>query len=155
MLLSHTHPHTDLVSRGHSCTLVEWPESISSVLPVDDLQGVPARCFGLGSCCSALCDGLETNHGLPHHCMLFNLSAVSTSLWHHELQHLASLSLSISWSLPKFMCIESVMLSNHLIIVWLHPKMGFYKILSEFFVYYLELEKLIKSKRGTEAVIHG
>ena len=33
--------------------------------------------------------------------------------------------------------------------------MGFYKISSEFFVYYLELEKLIKSKRGAEVVIHG
>lgn len=49
-------PHTDLVCRDHSGTLVGWPGSISSVLPVDDLQGVPGRCFGLGSCCSALCD---------------------------------------------------------------------------------------------------
>lgn len=48
-------PHTDLVCRDHSGTLVGWPGSISSVLPVDDLQGVPGRCFGLGSCCSALC----------------------------------------------------------------------------------------------------
>ena len=30
--------------------------------------------------------------------------------------HQASLSLTISWSLPKFMSIESVMLSNHLIL---------------------------------------
>ena len=33
--------------------------------------------------------------------------------------------------------------------------MGFYKISSEFFVYYLEPEKFIKRKRGAEAVIHG
>ena len=45
-------------------------------------------------------------------------SAVSDSLQPRELQHarLPSLSFTISWSLLSFMSIESVMLSNHLIL---------------------------------------
>ena len=38
-------------------------------------------------------------------------------------EHQATLSLTISWSLPKFMSIESVMLSNHLI--FYHPLLHF------------------------------
>ena len=39
------------------------------------------------------------------------------SLWPHRLQHhQASLSITSSWSLLKLMCIELVMLSNHLIL---------------------------------------
>ena len=43
---------------------------------------------------------------------------MSESLQPHELQHseLASLSFTISWSLLKFMSIESLTLSNHLIL---------------------------------------
>ena len=40
---------------------------------------------------------------------------MSNSLQLHGL-HQAALSLIISWSLPKFMSVESVMLSNHLIL---------------------------------------
>ena len=45
-------------------------------------------------------------------------SAVSDSLQPCELQHarLPSLSFTVSWSLLSFMSIESVMLSNHLIL---------------------------------------
>ena len=38
------------------------------------------------------------------------------SLRPHELQHARPLSIINSWSLPKLMSIESVMLSNHLIL---------------------------------------
>ena len=41
---------------------------------------------------------------------------MSDSLWPLGLQHQASLSLTISWSLPKFMSIALVMLSSHLIL---------------------------------------
>ena len=48
--------------------------------------------------------------------LLFSCLVVSDSLWPHELQHLqASLSLTISWSLPKFMA-ALVMPSSHLIL---------------------------------------
>ena len=43
---------------------------------------------------------------------------MSNSLWLHELHSAwqASLSFTISWSLLKFISVESVMLSNHLIL---------------------------------------
>ena len=43
-------------------------------------------------------------------------SVVSDSLWPHEPQHARPLSITNFWSLPKLMSIESVMLSNHLIL---------------------------------------
>ena len=47
----------------------------------------------------------------------FSCSVVSDSLQSHGLQHCqASLSITNSWSLLKFMSIESVMPSNHLIL---------------------------------------
>ena len=47
----------------------------------------------------------------------FSHLVVSDSLWPHELQHTRpSLSITNSWSLPKFMSIELVMLSTHLIL---------------------------------------
>ena len=50
--------------------------------------------------------------------LLFSCPVVSHSLWPHGLQHSRSLYPStISWSLPKFMSIASVMLSN-LLILW-------------------------------------
>ena len=49
------------------------------------------------------------------HSVEFSHSVMSDSLWPHGLQHArASLSITNSWSLPKFMSIESVMPSNHL-----------------------------------------
>ena len=45
----------------------------------------------------------------------FSCSVVSESLWPQGPQQ-ASLSITISWSLPKLMSIESVMPSNHLIL---------------------------------------
>ena len=50
-------------------------------------------------------------YSVPESCRLF------VTPW--TAAHQASLSLSISWSLPKLMSIESVMLSNHLILC--HP----------------------------------
>ena len=47
--------------------------------------------------------------------LLFSLSVVSSSLQTHRVQH-TRLSFSISWSLLKLMCTESVMPSNHLIL---------------------------------------
>ena len=44
---------------------------------------------------------------------------MSNFLWPHGLQHQASLSFTISWSLLKLMSIESLMLSNQLILC--HP----------------------------------
>ena len=41
---------------------------------------------------------------------------MSGSLWPHGLQHARLLSFTISWSLLKFMSIELVILSNHLIL---------------------------------------
>ena len=49
----------------------------------------------------------------------FSRSVVSDSLRPHEPQHARSLSITNSWSLPKPMCIESVMPSSHLI--FCHP----------------------------------
>ena len=46
----------------------------------------------------------------------FSCSVVSYSLWPHGLQHVSSLSIFNSWSLLKFMSIELVMPSNHLIL---------------------------------------
>ena len=51
------------------------------------------------------------------HLLLFIHQVMSNSFWPHGLQ--AYLSLTISQSLPKFMSIESVMPSNHLILC--HP----------------------------------
>ena len=50
--------------------------------------------------------------------LLFSRPVMPNSLWPHGLQH-ASLSLTISWSLPKFMSIALVIPSSHLIL-W-HP----------------------------------
>ena len=50
-----------------------------------------------------------------HSMLLFSYSVMSDFLQPHGLQHQASLSSTVSWSLLKFMPIESVMLSNHLI----------------------------------------
>ena len=47
--------------------------------------------------------------------MLFSCQVVFSSWQHHGLRQ-ASLSLTISGSLPKFMPVESVMPSNHLIL---------------------------------------
>ena len=60
----------------------------------------------------------------PHRCspswLLFSCSVVSSSLRPHGLQHCqASLSFTISWSLLKLMSIESVTLSNYLLLC--HP----------------------------------
>ena len=52
--------------------------------------------------------------GLQVFLLSFSRSVMSTSLWPYGLQH-ASLSFTISWSLLKFMSIESVMPSKHLI----------------------------------------
>ena len=46
----------------------------------------------------------------------FSRSVVSDSLWPHELQHKASLSITISRSSLKLTSIESVMPSSHLIL---------------------------------------
>ena len=47
----------------------------------------------------------------------FHCSVVSNCLWAYGPQHARTpLSLTISWSLPKFISIESVMLFNHLIL---------------------------------------
>ena len=52
-----------------------------------------------------------------YHLVLLSRSVVSNSLWPHGLAaHQASLSLTISQSLLKFMSIESVVPSNHLIL---------------------------------------
>ena len=51
--------------------------------------------------------------------LLFSCPVMTNSLRHHGLQHARTLSLTISRSLPKFMCIASVMPSSHLIL-W-HP----------------------------------
>ena len=48
--------------------------------------------------------------------LLFSRLVVSNSLWFHGLQHARLLSFTISWSLLKFISIELVMLSNHLIL---------------------------------------
>ena len=57
---------------------------------------------------------------LPTHLpllLLFSCQVVSDSLQHHDsAAPQASMSLTISWSLPKFMCIESMILSNFLIL---------------------------------------
>ena len=49
--------------------------------------------------------------------LLFSHLVISDSMWHHGLQHgQAPLSFTISQSLLRFMSIELVMLSNHLIL---------------------------------------
>ena len=48
--------------------------------------------------------------------LLFSHSILSDSLQPHGLQHQASLSFTVSWSLLKLTFIESVMPSNHLIL---------------------------------------
>ena len=48
--------------------------------------------------------------------LLFSCQVVSNSLQPHESQHSNVLSSTISWRLPKFMSIQSVILSNHLIL---------------------------------------
>ena len=48
--------------------------------------------------------------------LLFSHQVVSDSLWPCGLQHARLLSPTISWSLPKFVSIESVTPSNHLIL---------------------------------------
>ena len=49
--------------------------------------------------------------------LLFSCWVVSDSLWPHELQHTRlPLSFPISWSLLRFMSVELVVLSNHLIL---------------------------------------
>ena len=40
--------------------------------------------------------------------LLFSHQIVSNSLWPHETAHQAPLSFTVSWSLPRFMSIESV-----------------------------------------------
>ena len=49
--------------------------------------------------------------------LLSSCSVVFDSLWPH-VAHQASLSSTISRSLPKFISIEAMMLSNHLILCW-------------------------------------
>ena len=61
----------------------------------------------------------EPSHMLWNKCqsVQFSYSVVSNSFWPHGLQHTrASLSIPNSWSLLKFMSIESVMPSKYLII---------------------------------------
>ena len=48
---------------------------------------------------------------------LFTCYFVPDSLWPHGLQHIYS---TTSWSLIKYMSIESVMVSNYLILCWPH-----------------------------------
>ena len=48
-----------------------------------------------------------------HVLLLFSRYVTSNSLWPHGCSTPGLLSFSISWSLPKFMSIESVMPSNH------------------------------------------
>ena len=48
------------------------------------------------------------------HMLMFSRPVMCNSLWSHRLQQ-ASLSLTISWSLPKFMSIASVMPSHPLL----------------------------------------
>ena len=48
--------------------------------------------------------------------LLLSHQVVRNFLWPYGLQHARLSSLTISWSLPKFISIESVMLSNHLIL---------------------------------------
>ena len=49
---------------------------------------------------------------------MFSCSVVSDSMIPWTAAHQVSLSFTISWSLLKLMSIESVMLSNHLILCW-------------------------------------
>ena len=50
---------------------------------------------------------------------MFSRWVMPDSLWPYELQHHASPTFTIFWSLPKLMSIESVVPSNHLI--FCHP----------------------------------
>ena len=54
-----------------------------------------------------------SHRGNPHE-SLFSHPVMSNSLWPHGPAHQASLSLTISWSFPKFMSIALVMQSSHL-----------------------------------------
>ena len=51
-----------------------------------------------------------------NHSVQFSHSVMSDSLWLWNPEHQASLSFTNSWSLLKFMSIESVMTFNHLIL---------------------------------------
>ena len=58
-------------------------------------------------------------HEPINHLLLFSLSVMSDSLWHHELQHTSpspspSLPFTISWGLLKLVSIELMMPSNQL-----------------------------------------
>ena len=58
---------------------------------------------------------ISTVHQCESVMLLFSCSVMSNSLWLHGLRHVPhSLSFTNSWSLLKFLSIESVMLSNHL-----------------------------------------
>ena len=69
-------------------------------------------------------DGLDLQMFPPRHrdiweflfmlLLLFSRQVVSDSLWPLGLQHARPPCSAVSWSLPKFMSIELVMLSNHL-----------------------------------------
>ena len=60
--------------------------------------------------------GKEVKLSLFADSVQFSLSVVSDSLWPHESQNQASLSITNSWSLLKLMPIELVMPSSHLIL---------------------------------------
>ena len=55
--------------------------------------------------------------------LLFSCQVMSDSVTPQTAAHQASLSFTISWSLPKFMSIESVMAPNHLIL-WQKPRLN-------------------------------
>ena len=69
---------------------------------------------------------IQVKHDLPHWQLvwgkdlfmlwLFTCWVMSDSLWPHGLQHTRLLWPPLSWSLLKFMSIESVMLSNNLLL---------------------------------------
>ena len=60
---------------------------------------------------------LKNKNIIKHLLLCCSVAKLCPTLWPHGLQHAgASLPLTISWSLPKFMSTESVIPSNHIIL---------------------------------------
>ena len=79
---------------------------------------------------------------LPGLLLWFSCQVVSDSAIQWTVAHQASLSLTISWSLLKFMSIASVMLFNHLILC--HPSLFLLSIFPSIRVFSNELAVCIR-----------
>ena len=96
----------DIIFSGNCNFLPDWHSRLQAKT---ELVG-PPLCLALNFCTRLLCCCCSVAKSCVTLCNPVDCSTPSL------LARPASLSLTISWSLPKFMCVELVLLSNHLIL---------------------------------------